>query len=106
MEEYKDTISGETLWVVKSGKLELYYKDRRKKILHRVDGPARILNKEISWLQNGYLHRLDGPAKEASNGNSKFKWWCVDGVYVTGIDPVEYVGPEWLQEDLDVIKGK
>jgi len=43
--------------------------------LHRVDGPAVIMNDGSSkhWYFNGKRHRVDGPAVEFSDGC--FQWW-------------------------------
>ena len=39
-------------------------------VLHREDGPARIVGNDINnyWYKRGKLHRCDGPAIEYSNG--------------------------------------
>lgn len=77
MEEYKDTISGETLWVWHTDTGVFYYKDNTKSKFHRVDGPAQIYhNGDKLWRRNHKIHRLDGPAIEWGDGA---KEWCIDG---------------------------
>lgn len=105
METYKDTISGETLYVSSDGVVTQYYKDKARKIRHRVDGPAIDFGPDGNkyWLQNNVYHRLDGPCAVYSHGE---KFWRVNDVYITGInEDGEYEGPNWLQEQLDGING-
>ncbi len=49
-------------------------------VLHREDGPARLIgtgdNTDYHWYKNDKLHREDGPAIVYSNGT---KVWYVDG---------------------------
>lgn len=103
MTTYKDKISGETLYVSDKGYAIVYYKDKTHRIIHRVDGPALEWNDgRRRWLQNGKVHRMDGPAIEWVDGGRE--WW-IDDEGITGIVHGRYVGPTWLQEKLDIIKG-
>jgi len=103
MKTYKDTISGETLYVVKNYDSEFYYKDKAKQIRHRVDGPAVEWSHGTKyWIRNNEYHRLDGPANDFPFSEQLF---FVGNVYITGIDENgEYEGPNWLQGELDNIK--
>jgi hypothetical protein len=104
MKTYKDTISGEKLYVSKNHYGTFYYKDKTKKTYHRIDGPAAELgNGTLWWYRNNKAHRLDGPAIEWGDGS---KIWCIDGVLVTNIsESGEYEGPKWSQHELNELKG-
>jgi len=41
--------------------------------LHRLDGPALVVNNNKFWYRYGVLHRVDGPAIERACGSSS--WW-------------------------------
>lgn len=100
---YKDKVSGETLYVSRDTSYTEYYKDKARKILHRVDGPAKEYGYGTGvWFQNGVRHRMNGPAIEWDNGSKE--WW-IDDESITGIVYGRYIGPTWLQEKLDSIKG-
>jgi len=104
MDTYKDTISGETLYIQKTTVGIFYYKGKNRTVYHRVDGPAKLFkNGEKVWFRNGELHRLDGPAIEYSNGH---KTWCINNHVITSTGYLGYAGSRYLQEDLDDIKGK
>jgi len=104
MKTYKDTISGETLYVSSDLGPTQYFKDKAMKIRHRVDGPAldRGPNGNKYWIQNNKFHRLDGPAAIYTDGE---KFWRIDDMYITGFNEYgEYQGPKWLQQELDYLK--
>jgi hypothetical protein len=44
--------------------------------LHRLDGPAVVINRNYEWWINGQRHRIDGPAVEYANGH---KEWLIHG---------------------------
>ena len=51
-----------------------WYKDAKRTILHREDGPAvECTDGSKYWYINGKQHREDGPAAEWSNGDKS--WW-------------------------------
>lgn len=104
MEEYIDTISGETLYVEKFPDGDIYYyKDEALTILHRVDGPAKTYEDgDTMWFRNDRLHRLDGPAIEWTNGD---KNWYIDGEGITFVFSNTFYGPHNLRQDLDEIRG-
>jgi hypothetical protein len=59
--------------------------------LHRIDGPARIINGGIKqWWINGKLHRLDGPA--IIDDESGRMEWYIDDINLT----TEII--EWMRE--------
>jgi len=61
-----------------------YFKDKKKTILHREDGPAvEHADGYRAWWLNDKLHRLDGPAVEYSSGG---KGWFVNDVFIFGVD--------------------
>ena len=63
---------------------KFYYKDKKKTILHREDGPAiEYSNGAKIWYQNHKLHRMDGPAAEYVSGN---KGWFVNDVFIFSVD--------------------
>jgi hypothetical protein len=111
--EYKDKISGETLYVRQSFGFDEYYKDKATKIRHRLDGPAYVAyvgnNVYKEWYVNDRLHRLDGPAYVAYVGNNVYKEWYVNGIIITRISTNSiytnrYRGPESLQDAFNRIK--
>ena len=52
----------------------LVYRDKKSRLLHRVDGPAVThLNGATKWFLNGWRHRVDGPAIEFPDGGKQ--WW-------------------------------
>jgi hypothetical protein len=56
---------------------KLYYKDKEKTILHRVDGPAvEYYNGVKIWYLNNVQHCMNGPAAELSNGSMV---WIING---------------------------
>ena len=62
---------------VPSAGSKVWYKDAKRSILHREDGPAaEWSNGTKEWYINGERHRTDGPAIEYANGT---KFWFVDG---------------------------
>jgi hypothetical protein len=81
---YTDTISGEELYVqISSYGSKFYYKDKKKTIHHRVDGPAiEYVDGAKYWSVNGKSHRIDGPAFEYSDGS---KHWYINGVFIFGV---------------------
>jgi hypothetical protein len=106
--KYTDTISGEELYIdVDRYGTKYYFKNKKKTILHRIDGPAfesadgtkgwyvdgerhRLDGPAIEhangakyWSVNGKLHRIDGPAVDWSNGD---KHWYINGVCIFGVD--------------------
>jgi hypothetical protein len=83
--KYTDTVSGEELYInVDSYGSTYYFKDKKKSIQHRVDGPAiEFTNGSKEWYVEGKRHRLDGPAVEYDNGS---KMWYVDGVFIFSVD--------------------
>lgn len=61
-----------------SNRRKEYYKDKKGRILHRLDGPAieyRNGNKE--WWINNKLHREGSPAIESENGREE---WFINGL--------------------------
>jgi len=101
MKTYKDTISGETLYVERNAHHTAYYKDKAMTIYHRVDGPAIEWNDDTyKWYRNGKVHCMSGPAIVWPSGGTD---WYVDGVRVTGMRG-EYFGPYQLQDKLNDIK--
>lgn len=58
------------------GKVTRYYKDPKKLILHREDGPAVIAPDCTAWYIDNHRHRLDGPAYETTDG---YKGWYANG---------------------------
>jgi hypothetical protein len=63
---------------------KFYYKDKKKTILHREDGPAVVYSDgDKSWYLNGKRHRMDGPAIEYINGSDR---WYIDGVFIFKVD--------------------
>jgi len=84
MNTYKDTISGETLYVNDKVYGTFYYKDKSFTIPHRVDGPAMVWDDgRKRWFQNGKIHRMDGPAIEWKNKHNE--WW-IDGEGIASIN--------------------
>lgn len=60
---------------------KFYYKDRKMKILHRLDGPAIEYDDGYkAWWVDNNRHRLDGPAIECADG---IKQWFIDGKELT-----------------------
>ena len=57
-----------------------YYKDPKKTIRHRTDGPAveRWSGTKV-WYANNIIHRMDGPAVEYQDG---IGWWYINGVII------------------------
>ena len=103
-ETYIDKVSGETLYIQKTSLETFYFKDKEKKILHRVDGPAKDYEHGTGvWFQNNQRHRVDGPAIEWDNGSKE--WWVANTrlAYMRGR---EFSGPQLLQNRLDSIKNK
>jgi hypothetical protein len=102
METYKDTISGETLYVQRYSDGDVYYyKDEAMNILHRVDGPAKEYSDgDKFWMRNNKLHRLDGPAVEWTGGD---KNWYIDGEGIAFVYSNTFYGP--LQQDLAELKS-
>jgi hypothetical protein len=82
---YTDTISGEKLYVqISSDGNKFYYKDKKKTIHHRVDGPAiEYVDGYKLWYVDGKRHRLDGPAAKYVDG---YKLWYINGVFIFGVD--------------------
>jgi len=61
-----------------------YYKDKKKTILHREDGPAvEHANGGKEWYLNGKLHRMDGPAVEFVTDR---KMWFINDVLIFDVD--------------------
>jgi hypothetical protein len=56
---------------------EYYIPGYRRRILHRLDGPALKYDGSMLWYRYGELHRVDGPAIIYSNGT---KCWYLNGV--------------------------
>jgi hypothetical protein len=84
MKTYKDTISGEKLYVSDIGYAIVYYKDKTHRIIHRVDGPALERNDgRRRWLQNGKVHRMDGPAYIPNKCPYRKSTWYINGVNLT-----------------------
>ena len=55
---------------------KFYYKDKKRTILYREDGPAvEYHNGGKAWYINGKYHRTDGPAIESPYG---YKAWYID----------------------------
>ncbi len=60
---------------------KFYYKDPKKTILHRTDGPAvESVDGYKTWYLNGVRHRLDGPAVVYPDG--EYKEWWVNDIYL------------------------
>lgn len=106
MDTYKDTISGETLYILRTDRETYYYKDKARKILHRVDGPAKEYGHGTSvWLQNGVRHRMNGPAIEWDNGSKE--WWIDNNRLADMRDRGrDFSAIRLLQNRLDSIKNK
>lgn len=67
MKYYVEVIDGNTKW----------YKDAKRTILHREDGPAYIdADGSRAWYLNGKRHREDGPAIFYENGS---RAWFLNG---------------------------
>ena len=50
-----------------------WYKDAKRKVLHRENGPAvDCTNGHKEWWQNDQLHRIDGPAIEWRDGDKRW----------------------------------
>jgi uncharacterized protein YutE (UPF0331/DUF86 family) len=86
-----------------------YFKDKELSVLHREDGPARIMdsNTERAWYTDGKLHRLDGPAYENVVGDEE---WRVNGMlHRIGGPAVVYenraLPNEWWVNGSQVCKG-
>lgn len=63
-----------TYYVEVTNGITRYYKDAKRKVLHREDGPAVICaNGNQHYYLNGKLHRLDGPACTYTTGDQT--WW-------------------------------
>ena len=55
-----------------------WYKDAKRTILHREDGPAyTTISDDKFWYIDGKLHRVDGPAVIHNNGS---EYWYVNGL--------------------------
>jgi len=101
MKTYKDTISGETLYVSEQKFGSVYYKNKAMNIYHRVDGPAMVwYDGTERWFQNGRAHRMDGPATVWPSGGTD--WW-INGERITYMRD-RYKGPGLLQQRLDDLK--
>lgn len=97
MKTYKDTISGEKLYVAKNQYGTFYYKDKTRKTYHRIDGPAAVWeNGTLWWYRNGKVHRVDGPAVLRPTA----KEWYVDGIPITRIWDKDYAGPHILRRKM------
>jgi hypothetical protein len=82
--KYIDTISGEELYIdVDSYGSTYYFKDKKKTIQHRIDGPAVDKSWYKAWYANGEVHRIDGSAIEHSDGD---KSWYINDVLIFGVD--------------------
>ena len=83
MEKYYVTVDkGVTRW----------FKDAKRAVLHRTNGPAVESGKSKQWLIDGKLHREDGPAVEWANGD---KMWYANGKYHRVVGPAI----EWANGD-------
>jgi hypothetical protein len=78
---YVDTITGEKLYInIDRFGSKFYYKDKKKTIQHRIDGPAlESADGDKAWWVNGKSHRNDGPAVEFAEGD---KSWYVNGIFI------------------------
>jgi hypothetical protein len=83
---YTDTVSGEELYVnVSYNGSKHYFKDKKKSIRHRIDGPAiGDVNGYTVWYVDDKLHRIDGQAVEYSI--SGYKAWYINDVLIFGVD--------------------
>ena len=71
---------------------KFYYKDKKKTILHREDGPAiEYADGGKDWYFNGKLHRIDGPAVEIVNGTAPLtvngaSAWFINNEFIFQVD--------------------
>ena len=75
-------------------------------LLHRTDGPAiEFADDTKQWYQNGLLHRTDGPAVEWSNGR---KSWWLNGEELTEAEFLAATQPvvEMTVADIEKLVGK
>jgi hypothetical protein len=79
--KYTDTITGEELYInVSYNGSKFYFKDKKKTIQHRIDGPAvEYVDGDKVWYVDGKRHRIDGPAFELNSGS---KEWYINGVFI------------------------
>ena len=68
----------EKYYVTVESRYTRWFKDAKRTILHRTDGPAFESSTSKQWCINGKLHRVDGPAIEWANGD---KMWYANGKY-------------------------
>lgn len=73
-----------------------YYREDGIFIVHREDGPARIMkNGNMYWIYHDRYHREDGPACEFNNGDKS--WYYHD---VEAKDEEEFYSKEFRDKAL------
>ena len=83
-----------------------WYKDAKRTILHRENGPAvEVTNGHKEWYQNGDLHRTNGPAIEYASGTKR---WYINGDHVTEAEFLAATQPvvEMTVADVEKLVGK
>ena len=84
-----------------------WYKDAKRTILHREDGPAiEYADGSKCWYKNGQRHRTDGPAIERADGTKH--WYQNNHLHRTDGPAIEWASgrKNWYINDVEMSEAE